>query len=849
MKSTSIFIMIFFTVLSAQDNLGGDPYSLNHNMRENTATILTEAVDRDLMLAEDALRPINSPYRYGKKFEVNYNFFDYAQKDIVDDGYEVWRLDIRSHNALAMSLEFMPFYLSDDALLYMYDEDLTNVLGAYSSINNEDHGEFSIPLLRGDVIHIELLIPQNSHDGNNIIISSIIHDYRDALNLWGNYESDRDCGDNVNCSSATDYQDPVNAAAYIDMGGYICSGSMINNTNNDLTPYFLTAWHCIDGSNVNVFRFYFNYETSSCSGNNANYGSYAYSSDLLVTSGDMDPDFALLLIDDDIYASWNVFYAGWDRSSSTPTISCGVHHPGGAPKKINFDNDTAYSSGPINWGDVGTSPSGSHWEVSWDDGGTEGGSSGSPLFDSNQRIVGQLSGGSGACGQGSDSYGKLYRAFSTTNIENWLCPGNSCPNAIDGIYTAGESDYITVTDPNGGETLDVGSEFDITWESNSSSNVSIKLYVNSTFNSTIAANTINDGSYAWNIPSSIASGSNYKIKITSNTNSSVYDFSDGTFSILSPSVDLNIGNVNVNSGVISIDIVNQIAVSGFQFTLSDYPDYITITGVGGGLAGSYGFTSSANASGTIVGFSLSGAQIPVGSGTLIDIYFDIDNPGGVTSLCLEDVIISDPLGSALGVDIGDCQEINLNPSVDLNIGDIDVNSGIISIDLTNQIAVSGFQFALSDYPDYISITGAGGGLAGSYGFSTSTNESGTIIGFSLSGAQIPVGNGTLIDIYFDTDNPDGMTSLCLEDVIISDPSGVALGVNIGDCQEIELLSIILGDMNFDGSLDVLDVVSLVNIILNSEDVSPSEFIAADINEDASINVMDVVLLVNLIIGD
>ena len=88
---------------------------------------------------------------------------------------------------------------------------------------------------------------QSNIEPNLYKISSIIHDYRDALNLWDNYESDRDCGDNVNCSSASGYQDPVNATAFIDMGGYICSGSMINNTNNDLTPYFLTAWHCIDG--------------------------------------------------------------------------------------------------------------------------------------------------------------------------------------------------------------------------------------------------------------------------------------------------------------------------------------------------------------------------------------------------------------------------------------------------------------------------------------------------------------------------------------------------------------------------------------------------------------------------
>ena len=723
MKNISIISLLLLSILFSQNSLGGIPYSFNNNVGDNIGLIETDIVNHDQMFEEDDLRPMNAPFRYGKKFESNYNFFDYAEKEVLDNGLELWRLDILSRGALAMSLEFEPFYLSDNSLLYMYDEELINMLGAYSSINNNDEDIFSIPLLRGEIIHIELLIPQNTQDENNIIISEIIHDYRDILNLWENYESERDCGDNVNCSSADNYQDPVNAASYLDMGGYICSGSMINNTNNDLTPYYLTAWHCINGENTNTFRFYFNYETSGCSGNSASYGSYAYSSDLLVTSGDMDPDFALLLIDDDIYTSWNVFYAGWNRSNSSPTISCGVHHPGGDPKKINFDNDQAYNSGTINWGaGYGTSPAGSHWEVYWDDGGTEGGSSGSPLFDSNQRIVGQLSGGSGACGQGSDSYGKLARAWSTSNIENWLDPTNSGATTLDGIYTAAEADYITVTDPNGGETLSSGDTFNITWDSNASSNVSIKLYVNSSFNSNITTNTSNDGSYYWNIPSSIAQGSNYKIKITSTSNSNVYDYSDGTFSISSPSIDLNIGN-------------------------------------------------------------------------------------------------------------------------------IDVNNGIIDIDMSNEVAVSGFQFVLSDTPNYISITGAGSGSAGNSGFTISTNESGTILGFSLSGSQIPIGESTLVQIYFDINNPGEITSLCLEDVIISDPDGEALGVNISDCEEVELLSLVLGDINFDGSIDVLDVVVQVNAILQPGDLSSSEFAAADLNGDGVLNVMDVVLLVNLIIGN
>jgi len=506
------------------------------------------------------------------------------------------------------------------------------------------------------------------------------------------------------------------------MGGYICSGSMINNTNNDLTPYYLTAWHCVTGENVNTFRFYFNYETSGCSGNSASYGSYAYSSDLLVTSGDMDPDFALLEISGTIYESWDVFYAGWNRSNSSPTISCGVHHPGGAPKKINFDNDQAYNSGTINWGDgYGTSPAGSHWEVYWDDGGTEGGSSGSPLFDNNQRIVGQLSGGSGACGSGSDSYGKLSRAWSTSNIENWLDPTNSGAYTLDGIYTAGPSEYITVENPNGGESLQTGDIYNINWDSNASSNVSIKLYVNSTFSSNITTNTSNDGSYTWSIPSSISTGSNYKIKITSNTSSDVYDYSDGTFSITS------------------------------------------------------------------------------------------------------------------------------SPTVNLSIGNIDVNNGVIDIDMSSDESVSGFQFVLSDYPNAISITGAGDGSSGDYGFTTSSNETGTILGFSLTGAQIPPGDNTLVKIYFDILNPGSITTLCLEDVIISDPTGAALGVNIEGCEDVELLSVTLGDINYDGSQDILDVVLLVGEILQSGGLTQSQLAAADINGDGVLNVVDVVLLVNIVL--
>ncbi|MEE2858473.1 MAG: dockerin type I repeat-containing protein, partial [Candidatus Neomarinimicrobiota bacterium] len=213
----------------------------------------------------------------------------------------------------------------------------------------------------------------------------------------------------------------------------------VNNTRQDLTPYFLTAWHCIEGENPNTFRFYFNKEASACENTWGSAGPYAYGSDLVADSNGINgADWALLLIDDDIDEDWGVFYAGWDATENYPLISCGVHHPGGSGKKINYDNDIAYGDW-WNGEDAGTPGILTHWKVNWDQGGTEGGSSGSPLFNDRFQIVGVLTGGSGDCGQGSDLYGKFYYGWnweleSNRRLIDWLDPDYTGALVIDGTY-------------------------------------------------------------------------------------------------------------------------------------------------------------------------------------------------------------------------------------------------------------------------------------------------------------------------------------------------------------------------------------------------------------------------------
>jgi hypothetical protein len=126
------------------------------------------------------------------------------------------------------------------------------------------------------------------------------------------------------------------------------------------------------------------------------------------------------------------------------------------------------------------------------------------------------------------------------------------------IESGGSSSSITVTSPNGGESWAAGSTQNITWNSSGSGSVTIDLYHtvdNASYTgyvdeqlSTISSYTSNDGSYSWSISSSLAAASNYKIRVADYNNSSVYDFSDGNFSIASASSGSSITVTSPNGG-------------------------------------------------------------------------------------------------------------------------------------------------------------------------------------------------------------------------------------------------------------------------------------------------------------
>jgi hypothetical protein len=68
-------------------------------------------------------------------------------------------------------------------------------------------------------------------------------------------------------------------------------------------------------------------------------------------------------------------------------------------------------------------------------------------------------------------------------------------------------------------------------------------------------------------------------------------------------------------------------------------------------------------------------------------------------------------------------------------------------------------------------------------------------------------------------------------------------LDVGNTPELEP-----GDINFDGEINIVDIVLSINFIIDIETPTDQEFIAADINNDGSLDITDIVLLVNIILS-
>ncbi len=347
-----------------------------------------------------------------------------------------WRLRITSPGALSLNLGFTTYFMPAGGELWLRAVDGGSAVGPFTAADNEEHGELWTPVVLTDDALLEVRLPRAVADELILELTSINVGYRGFGELLGARSGW--CNIDVVCPEGADWQDQIKSVGVISTGGSLfCTGFAVNNTAYDRTPYFMTANHCgITSGNAASLVVYWNFQSPSCGqhggGSLAQHQTGSYFRAAYAAS-----DFTLVQLDDQPAEAFDVVFAGWDRSTADPTSAVAVHHPNCDEKSISFEYQPCTTTSYLGTSVPGD---GTHIRVAdWDLGTTEPGSSGSPLFNQEGRVVGQLHGGYAACGNDlSDWYGRFSRSWTgggsnSTRLSNWLDPGNTGLVVIDAL--------------------------------------------------------------------------------------------------------------------------------------------------------------------------------------------------------------------------------------------------------------------------------------------------------------------------------------------------------------------------------------------------------------------------------
>lgn len=386
-------------------------------------------INFERVLEEDR-RNGNLIHRVAVKVDQNYSVEDGLWSQYGD--IMVWQIGFRAPKARSLNFLMKELVLPEGSEMYVLSKAGDIIHGPvipdviYDKVYSTDIIESNevIILIKSDVEQSKLF---------KITINGVCQGVPriSPLRAW---QDAADCNFDVNCAIGNGWQNERDAVAFVLMDGEDhCSGSLINNQCQDMRPFFLTAFHCIDvdlngqlsaaEQNLNIYTFIFRYEsgTPTCPGNSTgNQGVRITYSGAMFRAANAATDFALIELNGTIINQPNIAMAGWNRGNQIPTSTTIIHHPAGDAKKITIDNNLAQQQV---WNGANC------WFLQTDLGSTEGGSSGSPYFDQNRRIIGQHFGvnqGNLPICDRTNRYGGRFDlswnggGINATRLSNWL---------------------------------------------------------------------------------------------------------------------------------------------------------------------------------------------------------------------------------------------------------------------------------------------------------------------------------------------------------------------------------------------------------------------------------------------
>ncbi|SFE49432.1 T9SS type A sorting domain-containing protein [Thermophagus xiamenensis] len=379
------------------------------------------------------------------------NFVDLSPENsgmisVLDDGRLYWQLRLTSVGAYSLNVIFDRFHLNQGDSLFIYNPSGSYVIGALTEKNNKSWGGLATAPVPGDEVIIEWKGKKLGEGGAQLKIGAVNHDFLGIINVLaskvGQFGDSGPCHTDFTCyDDSTWLLNGRSVCQVIVNGTEYCSGTLMNNSLGDGTPYVLTAGHCL-GTNLSPESvvFIFNYEVPQCQ-------TFIDGSKIQSISGASlrayadQLDFALLEMSEYPPEYFRVYYSGWDLTTTPQGGVHTVHHPYGDVKKVAVSSESPEEASYFATSRLGnTFLEDAHWKVAqWTDGTTEPGSSGAGLFLGNGAFIGLLSGGSATCSNPVNDYfirlNKIwdYLPEDTARVDLWLNPSGEDISFLPGL--------------------------------------------------------------------------------------------------------------------------------------------------------------------------------------------------------------------------------------------------------------------------------------------------------------------------------------------------------------------------------------------------------------------------------
>lgn len=299
--------------------------------------------------------------------------------------------------------------LSKATAVYVFEPNNREATWTQVNLANSEELQW-LPTFSGSSLGMYIEADEKNTSDISVYVPKVLK-YNDA-DLESRLKNVNQLGDSGSCevdvacnnSGFTDPQDAVAKYIFVSGGsGYLCTGSLISDLDSSSQiPYFITAGHCVStASEAASMELYWNFQMASCSSSSLDSaytstsgGGTLQASNAISSNSDIGVvlDYSLMKLNSTPPSG--VYLSGWSSSAQSSGINItGIHHPAGDVKKISKGQN------------LGNSGNG-HYVVQWSDGVTEGGSSGSGIWNDSQELIGVLSGGSASCSyqSGTDVY-------------------------------------------------------------------------------------------------------------------------------------------------------------------------------------------------------------------------------------------------------------------------------------------------------------------------------------------------------------------------------------------------------------------------------------------------------------